>query len=79
MRLPELSAIIADGQEARIGLADDFAAADADAETKRAVGSLKLAVTTGVIAQWLVDPKRAPSPDDIVKAFQAIGAAFERK
>lgn len=77
MRLPELSAIIADGQEARIGLADDFA--DADAETKRAVGSLMLAVTTGVIAQWLVDPKRAPSPDDIVKAFQAIGAAFERK
>jgi AcrR family transcriptional regulator len=80
MRIPELSAIIADGQEeARIGLAADFADADADAETKRAIGSLMLAVTTGVIAQWLVDPKRSPSPDDIVKAFQAIGTAFERK
>lgn len=80
MRIPELASIIANGQEeARAGLGDDFAATDADAETKRAVGSLMLAVTTGVIAQWLVDPKRSPSPDDIVKAFQAIGEAFGRK
>jgi AcrR family transcriptional regulator len=80
MRLPELSAIIAAGQEdARIGLGDDFAAADADPGTRRAIGSLMLAVTTGVIAQWLVDPKRSPSPEDIVKAFQAIGEAFARK
>jgi AcrR family transcriptional regulator len=80
MRIPELSAIIAEGQEeARVGMGDDFAASDADASTKRAVGSLMLAVTTGVIAQWLVDPKRSPSPDDIVKAFQAIGEAFAEK
>ena len=80
MRIPELSAIIAEGQEeARVGMGDDFAGPNADAATKRAVGSLMLAVTTGVIAQWLVDPKRSPSPDDIVKAFQAIGEAFARK
>ena len=80
MRIPELATIIASGQEdARAGLGDDFAAPDADAETKRAVGSLMLAVTTGVIAQWLVDPERSPTPDDIVKAFHAIADAFGRK
>lgn len=80
MRLPELASIIAGGQEdARVGLGDDFAETDADAETKRAVGSLMLAVTTGVIAQWLVDPQRSPSPEDVMKAFRAIGEAFGRK
>jgi AcrR family transcriptional regulator len=80
MRSPQLLAIIAEGQEeARVGLGDDFAATDADAASRRAVGSLMLAVTTGVIAQWLVDPKRSPSPDDIVKAFHAIAEAFARK
>lgn len=80
MRVPELASIIAAGQEdARVGLGDDFAATDADAETRRAIGSLMLAVTTGVIAQMLVDPERSPSPDDIVKAFRAIGEAFGSK
>ena len=80
MRIPELATIIASGQEdARVGLGDDFADTSADAETKRAVGSLMLAVTTGVIAQWLVDPEKSPSPDDIVKAFHAIADAFGRK
>lgn len=80
LRMPDLIPIIAAGQEdARVGLGDDFAETDADVETKRAVGSLMLAVTTGVIAQWLVDPEKSPTPDDIVKAFHAIGEAFGRK
>jgi AcrR family transcriptional regulator len=80
MRIPELATIIADGQEdARIGFGDDFADAGADAETRRAVGSLMLAVTTGLIAQWLVDPERAPTPDEIVKAFHTISKAFGQK
>lgn len=80
VRIPELAAIISVGQEdAREGLGEDFAADDADAETRRAIGSLMLAVSSGVIAQWLVDPAKAPSPDDIVKAFRAIGEAFARK
>lgn len=79
VRMPELKAIISAGQEeARQGFGADFAAEDADEPTRRAVGSLMLAVTTGVIAQILVDPAKAPSPDEIVTAFRAIGAAFAK-
>ena len=80
-RMPELKAIISRGQEdAREGLGDDFAPHGADAATQRAVGSLILAVTSGIIAQYLIDPEKAPSSEDIMKAFRYIGAAFaERK
>jgi AcrR family transcriptional regulator len=77
VRSPELKAIISAGQEeARDGFAIDFASDAADPDTRRAVGSLMLAVTTGVIAQMLVDPAKAPSPEDIIRAFRAIGGAF---
>jgi AcrR family transcriptional regulator len=77
VRMPELKAIISAGQEeARDGFGLDFASDTADPDTKRAVGSLMLAVTTGVIAQMLIDPALAPSSEEIVKAFRAIAAGF---
>jgi len=74
----DLAAAVASDRQLSLASFEN-AATDADAETKRAVGSLMLAVTTGVIAQWLVDPERSPTPDDIVKAFHAIADAFGRK
>ena len=81
-RAPEISAIIGGGQQdARQSFGEDFSdpRTPADARTRQAVGSLMLAITTGIIAQWLVDPKRAPSGDDIVTAFQYIADAFGRE
>jgi AcrR family transcriptional regulator len=78
-RMPELKAIISVGQEAaRDGFAEDFASHDADEATQRAVGSLMLAVTSGVISQFLIDPAKTPSSQDIVKAFRYIADAFAR-
>jgi AcrR family transcriptional regulator len=76
MRLPALLPIISQGQEdAREGFGEEFAPG-ADAETQRKVGALVLAVTSGVLAQRLIDQEKAPSPADIVEAFRIIGKAL---
>ena len=80
LRMPQLLPIIAAGQEdARTSFGEDFASSDADADTQRAVGSLMLAITTGLIAQWLIDPAKSPSPDDLVAGFRHIGEAFTKE
>jgi len=38
----------------------------------RAVGSLHQALLSGVLIQWLIDPRRAPSATDLATALQAI-------
>lgn len=78
VRMPQILPIIAAGQEeGREGMGEAFAT-EADAKTQRGVGSLMLAVTSGLIAQWLTDPARSPSPDDLVTAFRYIGEAFAK-
>jgi hypothetical protein len=36
------------------------------------VGSLYQALMSGVIVQWLADPERAPSGDDLANALRII-------
>jgi len=77
MRMPALLPIIGQGQEdAREGFGEEFGPAGADAEARRKVGALVLAVTSGVLAQRLIDRDKAPSPADIVEAFRLIGKAL---
>jgi hypothetical protein len=38
----------------------------------RAVGSLHQALVSGVLVQWLIDPERAPSAEDLARALRAI-------
>lgn len=79
-RIPELRHIIAEGQErARLEIGSDYAADSADLKTQRMVGSLMLAVSTGVIAQLIMDPTKAPSSEDIIEAFRYIGNALAEK
>ena len=60
-RSPELRAQLTAGQQlARSGMAackDEVAVSEAEA---RSVGSFQLALLSGLIAQWLADPERAP-------------------
>lgn len=78
-RMPELREIIAGGQEyARTEIGADYARDAADQKTQRAVGSIMLAVTTGIIAQLLMDPSKAPSAAEIAEAFRYIGNALPR-
>lgn len=38
------------------------------------LGSFYLALLSGVMAQWLIDPDRAPSARDLAQALQVIVA-----
>jgi AcrR family transcriptional regulator len=79
-RMPELKQIIADGQEcARMKIGADYTDDSAAPRTQRAVGSVMLGVTTGMIAQFLMDPSRSPSAEEIVEAFRYIGDALSSR
>ena len=47
-----------------------------DAKTRRAVGSLLLAIISGVTIQVLLDPKGAPTADDLTLAIKTIARVF---
>src|SRR3954454_18888695 len=53
---------------------DEAAFSEAEA---RSVGSFQLAMLSGLIAQWLVDPERAPSARDLADALRTIAASVE--
>lgn len=76
-RVPEIRRQLADAtEESRIGLGELFGGVDPaiDLERARAVGSFYHALISGVIAQWLIDPERAPSAAQITEGLRAISA-----
>ena len=75
-RVPEVRQVLADAMEqGRLGLAALFRTGGADDEAStRAVGSFYHALLTGVLAQWLTDPERAPSAGDLAGALRTIAA-----
>lgn len=75
--MPEVREVMAAAQEqARQGLADLFQGAvrPTDPAADRAVGAFHYALMTGVMAQWLIDPARAPSAKDLTQALRIIAA-----
>jgi AcrR family transcriptional regulator len=74
---PEVRAAVADAQEqARLGLAALFHHLDPTLEERSAwaVGSFYLALLSGVMAQWLIDPEHAPTGRDLAEALRTIVA-----
>jgi AcrR family transcriptional regulator len=80
---PELRAQLAAGQEsARRGLAAALLGIDEGAVSERAArtaGSVQLALLSGLIVQWLVDPEHAPSGRDLVEGLREIMAAARER
>ena len=79
-RAPELRAFLADAlQQGRLGLAEIFQGIDpvTDEHTAWMVGSLYQALMSGVVVQWLADPTRAPSGDDLANALRIITETVE--
>ncbi|HEX3365548.1 TetR/AcrR family transcriptional regulator [Phenylobacterium sp.] len=75
--MPEVREVMAAAQEkAREGLAELFQGAvrPDDPAANRAVGAFHYALMTGVLAQWLIDPERAPSARDLTQALRIIAA-----
>jgi AcrR family transcriptional regulator len=80
-RSPELRAQLAGGhQEARRGLAAWLTGVEEEAvpdETARSLGSVQTALISGLMMQWLTDPERAPSSDDIVRGLKELVATLD--
>lgn len=71
--LPELRRQLADGlEQARLGLAHIFH--HPDDEAARSLGCFYQAMLTGVIAQYLIDPERAPTGPELALALRTITA-----
>lgn len=77
---PELQEQIAAGhEEARLWLAALFRRIGYTAGegcSERAVGSFYLALLNGLMAQWLLDPERAPTGHDVAEALREIMVGF---
>jgi AcrR family transcriptional regulator len=75
---PELRKLIADGMEqGRSGMAAMITGTpedQLDEATIRSVGSAQMALISGVMIQWLVNPATAPSAEQIVAGIRAIAA-----
>jgi AcrR family transcriptional regulator len=74
-RVPEVRQQLADAnEEARLGLGATFGGLDpaTDLARTRAVGSFYQALLSGVIAQWLIDPERAPNAAEITEGLRIV-------
>jgi len=78
-RMPELQGALADcveqGRRSMTELFKSIAGDEADTmdeESLHAVGTFFQALSTGVMAQFLVDPQRAPSGHDLTLALRAM-------
>lgn len=75
---PELRKQMAEGQqEGRRGLAAMLTGTDEKSlpeETVRSIGSVQMALFSGIMVQWLTDPKHAPSSEEIIRGLRAIAS-----
>ncbi|GAA2654050.1 TetR/AcrR family transcriptional regulator [Paractinoplanes durhamensis] len=73
---PQLRAQLADGiQQGRRGMAALLTGTPEDQlsdEIVRTVGSMQMALMSGVLTQWLADPATAPAPEEIVAGIRAL-------
>ena len=80
-RVPEIRSAIAAGlQDGRLAWARLLHGIDPEAEPAKAqdVGSVHQALLSGVLVQWLTDPGRAPSADDLTSGLRVIAADMNR-
>ena len=74
-QMPQVRQAFAEAQvRARLGLAKLFQGLEPDDPRSPSVGAFYYALLTGVMAQWLVDPDRAPSAVDLAEALRTIAS-----
>jgi len=75
---PQLREQLAEGvRDGRSGMAAMLSGTPEDQlddATVRSLGSVQMALMSGVLTQWLTDPANAPSAEDIVAGIRALAA-----
>jgi AcrR family transcriptional regulator len=79
-RSPELRAQIAAGQQqgrrGMVALLTGAAEDTIDDATTRTLGSVQLALMSGVLVQWMTDPAHSPSAEEVVTGLRALAAVL---
>lgn len=80
---PELRRYLSDAQqEGRRGSAAGLLGVpepEVDDAAVRTLGSVQMALISGVLVQWLIDPERAPSGAEVVTGLRTLVALFDRR
>jgi AcrR family transcriptional regulator len=77
-QFPELRQAFADAlHEVRAQWAELLSDIDPAAAESQAVGGFYQALLSGVIAQWLIDPERSPTAQDLTTALRTISASVD--
>ncbi len=75
---PDLKAQLAEAiEQGRSGMAAMLTGAEEstlEPSVVRELGSVQMALMSGVIIQWLTDPSAAPSPEQVVAGLRALAA-----
>jgi hypothetical protein len=45
-------------------------------QAARTIGSVQLALITGLMAQWMTDPEHAPTATEVVEGLEALNSAL---
>jgi AcrR family transcriptional regulator len=79
---PELRRQLSDAQqEGRRGSAAGLLGvpeAEVSEDDVRSVGSVQMALISGIAMQWLIDPARAPSGEEVVAGLRRLAAALDQ-
>ena len=70
----QMTAGLEDGRSGMAALVTGRPEDTLDDETVHSVGSVQMALMSGVLTQWLTDPANAPSAEDIVAGIRALAA-----
>jgi AcrR family transcriptional regulator len=71
---PQLAGAIEAGRSGMTALLTGVEEATVDPALVRSIGSVQMALMSGVIIQWLADPPHAPSPEQVVAGLRALAA-----
>jgi AcrR family transcriptional regulator len=78
---PRVKKIMAEGiQQGRSGLAAGLLGVpeeDVDELSLRTMGSIQMALMSGILVQWTLDPARSPTADEISAGLAAIAESFD--
>jgi AcrR family transcriptional regulator len=70
----QLAGAIEEGRSGMTAMLTGVEESAVDPALVREVGSVQMALMSGVIIQWLADPAHAPSPEQIVRGLRALAA-----